>query len=274
MWAVFFIIWYFFYTFVAVKSLRIYITAFFLTLITLSAWSAADDPILEPYVEYSPAREDPFEKQPGDEVEPQNAPLNALFHANPSNVEGAKCRYMWTVLKNNTEFLMRDDENLGYTFMESGIYTIILKATIVRDGIVYNWPDDYGGSGNVFLLTITESHLEFPNAFSPNGDGTNDYLQAKGTAPTTSSGGNGPKGIVDFEAVVFNRWGQKLYSWTDCYTYEAGWDGTYGGKTVKDGVYFLRVKAKGADGVEYNIKKAINVLTGYTENHDNSAGNP
>ncbi len=257
-----------------VKSIRTYITLLFLTLLTLTARGAADDPVLEPYVQYMPEREEPFVKQPGDEVDPQNAPLNSVFFSNARNVEGAVCRYTWIVLKDNVGFLMRDDENLIYTFMESGVYTIILKATIVKEGVVYNWPDDYGGGGNTFLLTITESHLEFPNAFSPNGDGTNDYLQAKGTAPTTSSGGNGPKGIVDFEAVVFNRWGQKLYSWNDCYTYEAGWDGTYGGKRVKDGVYFLRVKARGADGVEYNIKKAINVLTGYNENNENSAGNP
>lgn len=257
-----------------VKSIRSYLTVLFLSIISLGAWGAADDPILNPYVQYIPERKEPFVKNPGDEVEPQNAPLDAVFYSNASNVEGAVCRYMWTVLKDNVEILMRDDENLMYTFMDSGIYTIIVKATIVKDNIVYNWPDDYGGSGNMFLLTITESRLEFPNAFSPNGDGTNDYLQAKGTAPTTASGGNGPQGIVEFEAVVFNRWGQKLYSWNDCYTYEAGWDGTYGGKTVKDGVYFLRVKAKGADGVEYNIKKAINVLTGYNENNENSTGNP
>ena len=235
------------------------------------AQAAEDDPVLTPYVEYSPARKDSFTKNAGEEVDPQSAPLDAAFYANPENVEGATCRYTWVILKNNVEQVMRDDENLSYTFMESGIYTIIVKATIVKDDITYNWPDDYGGDGNTFSLTITESRLEFPNAFSPNGDGTNDYLQAKGTAPTTASGGNAPQGIVEFEAVVFNRWGQKMYTWTDCYTYEAGWDGTFGGKRVKDGVYFLRVKAKGADGVEYNIKKAINVLTGYNENSDNAA---
>lgn len=232
-------------------------------------YAAADDPILQPTVEYRPMRGEAFTKNAGDEVEPQNAPLDATFYSNVSNAEGATCRYTWIALKNNVEFLRRDDENMSFTFMESGVYTIVVKATIVKDGVTYNWPDDYGGSGNVFSLTITESRLEFPNAFSPNDDGINDYLQAKGTAPTTASGNNGPQGIVDFEAVVFNRWGQKLYTWTDCYTYNAGWDGTYGGKKVKDGVYFLRVKAKGADGTEYNIKKAINVLKGYSENTDN-----
>lgn len=250
------------------KSVRLFFAALLSLLASPAVMALDTDPVLNPYVEYFPEHKDMIRKNAGEEVEAQNGPLQSVFFSNPSNVEGASCRYVWTVLKDNLPVLTRDDENLVYTFMDSGTYLIYVEATIERDGQVFNWPEEYGGGGNAFTITITESRLEFPNAFSPNGDGTNDYLQAKGTAPTTSSGDNGPRGIVDFEAVVFNRWGQKLYSWTDCYTYEAGWDGTFGGKTVKDGVYFLRVKAKGADGVEYNIKKAINVLTGYHENED------
>lgn len=38
-----------------------------------------------------------------------------------------------------------------------------------------------------------------------------------------------------------------------------------GGKDVAQGVYFVLVKAKGADGKEYNIKRDVNLLRGYTE---------
>ena len=37
------------------------------------------------------------------------------------------------------------------------------------------------------------------------------------------------------------------------------------GKTVRDGVYFLVVNAKGADGRKYNLRKTISVLTGYNK---------
>ena len=37
---------------------------------------------------------------------------------------------------------------------------------------------------------------------------------------------------------------RQLYEWTDPAT---GWNGTYRGKPVKEGVYFCLVKAKGAD---------------------------
>ena len=46
-----------------------------------------------------------------------------------------------------------------------------------------------------------------------------------------------------------------------------GWDGKFNGKDVKQGVYFVLVKAKGADGRKYNIKKDVNLLRGYTESN-------
>ena len=55
-----------------------------------------------------------------------------------------------------------------------------------------------------------------------------------------------------------------------------GWDGKYKGNPVKEGVYYVLVKAKGADGREYNIKKDINLLRDYidgTTNNGSSTGN-
>lgn len=106
-------------------------------------------------------------------------------------------------------------------------------------------------------VTISESQLQMPNAFSPNGDGINDIYKAK----------SGYQSLVEFHGYIFNRWGQKLFEWRDP---ADGWDGTYKGKPVKDGVYFCLVKAKGADGKEYNIKRDVNLLRGYIENQTNS----
>lgn len=80
--------------------------------------------------------------------------------------------------------------------------------------------------------TTKISSLLMPNAFSPNGDGINDIYKPK----------DGYRNIEEFHAYIYNRWGQKLYEWTDPAT---GWDGTYRGKPVKEGVYFCLVKAKG-----------------------------
>ena len=103
-------------------------------------------------------------------------------------------------------------------------------------------------SDSTVVLTST---LVIPNAFSPNHDQINDVFKAKSY-----------QNIVEFHAYIFNRWGQKLYEWTNI---DEGWDGTYRGKDVKQGTYFVLVKARGADGQTYNIRKDVNLLRGYSE---------
>lgn len=98
----------------------------------------------------------------------------------------------------------------------------------------------------------TESRLEMPNAFSPNGDGINDIYQAKSNY----------ENIVSFRATIFNRKGQRLYEWSEI---AGGWDGSSGGHPAKDGVYFVRVVAKGGDDRDYDIKKAVTLLRQFNE---------
>ena len=110
--------------------------------------------------------------------------------------------------------------------------------------------DDEITDSTTDTTTVIPSKLEMPNAFSPNNDGFNDEYQAKSNY----------QNITEFRAMIFNRWGQCLYTWTDWTDPKKGWDGTYKGKTVKDGVYFVRVKAKGGDGKEFDIRKDVNLL--------------
>ena len=98
--------------------------------------------------------------------------------------------------------------------------------------------------------TTVVSHIEIPNAFSPNGDDINEILRVK--ADKT-------KGITEFRAIIYNRWGQKIYEWTDL---NGGWDGTFNGSPVKQGTYFVLVKAKGSDGQTHTIKRDVNLLRG------------
>jgi gliding motility-associated-like protein len=67
-----------------------------------------------------------------------------------------------------------------------------------------------------------------PQAFSPNGDGTNDVLNIYGIANATS---------YSFE--IYNRWGEQLFHSTDK---TKGWDGTYpnNGTPAAVGVYAYR----------------------------------
>ena len=191
-----------------------------------------------------------------------SAPLRAQFFANAEHTAGWDAHYEWrfTLEGEDEPYLKRFEEDTEFTFTKAGGHRIVLYAVFVQGNDTVKFTEEYWETAAPLTVGISESKLEFPNAFSPNNDGHNDYYQAKGTKD-----GNGPQSIVEFEAHIFNRWGQKLYSWTDCYTYEAGWDGKYKGKPVKDGVYYVLVKARGADGRKFNIKRDVNLLRGVRE---------
>lgn len=181
-----------------------------------------------------------------DAISDAEAPLEVTFKANPSDFGDATPVYEWRFTKadETTAFITRYEEETTYTFSESGTTKVELYVS-------------YGDGNEAELVgtinvSISTSLLEMPNAFSPNGDGINDIYKAK----------DGYQSLVEFHAYIFNRWGQKLYDWTDI---DGGWDGTYHGKQVPAGTYFVLVKAKGADGRDYNIKRDVNILREYNE---------
>ena len=239
----------------------------FFAILPLLAWAQA--PTLEPTATYFTTDEEGKEES-GEiiaDTPPLNAPVRIVFKANPSRPFpddfNPDAHFKWTITNTlNTSWtpIIRDQEEFELEFSESGSYVAQLNVIFYDEGgedIIYEFPEE-GDDPKTITFSVSESKLEFPNGISPNGDGRNDELKPK----------EGFKSIVDFHAKVFNRWGQKLYSWDDVH---GSWDGKVGGKAVKDGVYFLVVSAKGSDGIEYKIKKAINVISGY--NSENSNGN-
>ena len=183
-----------------------------------------------------------------------SAPVTASFHLNPANYQGWTPHYEWRFYKEGKEdepYLVRYEEDTEYTFNESGVNYVVCYTTFVQGTDTVAYQQDYWRDMR-FAVTIYESKLEFPNAFSPNGDGINDIYRAK----------PGYQSIIEFKATIFNRWGQKLYEWSDP---AGGWDGTFRGKDVKVGTYYCLVKARGADGRKCNIKKDGNLMRDYTE---------
>ena len=171
------------------------------------------------------------------------APLSVSFRANPQDMEGLDPTYEWhfRMEGESKDFMVRYEENTDYTFTKAGKTYVTLYA---------NLGNEERDSSRI-CVTISESKLLMPNAFSPNGDTHNDVYKAKEY-----------QSIVEFHAYIFNRWGQKLFEWTNP---AEGWDGNYNGSPVKEGVYFVVVKARGADGIVYNIRKDVNLLRGFTK---------
>ncbi len=72
-----------------------------------------------------------------------------------------------------------------------------------------------------------------PNAFSPNGDGVNDYFSLEYRL------------INEFAIVIYDRWGNQVYNSTDL---KFRWDGTTNGIPNPDGTYVYVINGKASDG--------------------------
>ena len=165
------------------------------------------------------------------------APIVVEFLSNVTS-DKTNLRYEWAFSYDSqceTSFLSRYDEDTDYTFTSAGTVYVQLRI-----------------SDEEILNVVTGDKL-----ISPNGDGINDRFVVK------------HQSLVSFRAYIFNRWGQEIYSWS-LENIDEGWDGTYKGRTVSNGVYFIVVEAMGADGIEYKKKSSINVLTSTNGNLNNS----
>ncbi|MDO9001103.1 MAG: gliding motility-associated C-terminal domain-containing protein [Bacteroidota bacterium] len=123
----------------------------------------------------------------------------------------------WYFVNNNG--YTSTSQNTNYMFQEAGSYPV---AMIVQN----KW-----GCIDTIVKTITiaeEQTLYVPNAFTPNGDGINDIFLPKG------------KGLVKYNLLVFDRWGEKVYETSD---FSAGWDGAFKGIECKEDVYVWKITA-------------------------------
>ena len=197
-----------------------------------------------------------------------SAPIIGRFTANPENEAGWSATYEWRFTLdgsmnpseelNGKPYLTRYEQDTEYTFTKAGSHAIVLYAIFVQGKDTVYYTDEYWQDMQPIRVTISESRLDMPNAFSPNGDGINDVYKAK----------ENWQSLVEFKATIYNRWGQKLYEWTDP---SDGWDGTFHGQDVKQGVYYVNVEARGADGRKYHIRRDVNLLRGYTEEGNSSS---
>ncbi len=167
-----------------------------------------------------------------------SAPVEIKFYAYANNP--VSMYYTWFIynLKNPNDLVARyTNKDISYTFSESGEYKIILEVANRSSSC----PDTTSVN-----FSIAESVLEVPNYFAPGQSGE-----------TTKEFKVYSKSLVKFKCTIFNRWGNKVYEWTDP---SKGWDGKYKGSYVSTGVYFYIITAQGSDGKRYKKGGDINVL--------------
>ena len=198
-----------------------------------------------------------------------DAPLTVTFVANPIDTVEYVVLYEWEIkqVKDNKELLLakRNEDTTIYTFIEGGAdvtyrVTLYITYTHRESGVTGE------GEAEPITFSLRGSSVHLYNAFSPNGDGTNDLFRVK------------TQSLLSFRMKIFNRWGQEIVSgdhntltteYENDYTYYVCWDGTYHGRLVDDGVYFILVEAEGSDGIKYVRRGDINILTSSRKEESN-----
>lgn len=89
------------------------------------------------------------------------------------------------------------------------------------------------------------SEIFVANVFSPNGDGFNDFVFARG------------KAIKEIHFMIYDRWGEKIFE-TD--NQNVGWDGTYRGEPLNTAVFVYIVTGKFINGDDITKKGNFTLL--------------
>jgi gliding motility-associated-like protein len=107
------------------------------------------------------------------------------------------------------------------------------------------------GSGCADFSSSNETCVNFPptlfvpTAFTPNGDGLNDYFSSFGEF------------VEFFQMDVYDRWGKLLFRSNDVHV---GWDGTENGVVTPEGVYVYKVEVRGYEGTVMKKEGSVTLI--------------
>jgi gliding motility-associated-like protein len=169
------------------------------------------------------------------------APLNVNFTNNSSSTSSisgtSSITSVWS-FGNGTTRTTTSNISTSALYTQAGTYTVTMFAS-------------KGKCLDTATATIRvdiPSKLEVPNVFTPNGDNSNDVFFVKSA------------NIAEITALIYDRWGNKVYELTTDKG-NIAWDGkTQAGKEAADGTYFYVITAKGKDGQNYNTKGTVSLL--------------
>jgi len=178
------------------------------------------------------------EQNPGTSGLGGSAPCEITFSAETTDAAVYK---EWQISRNSDFDVLENNFNTNSftnTFTENGTLYVRFTAANADGSCEY--------IGDVYEISIGESKLLCPNAFTPHtSPGVNDEWRVS------------YQSIIEFKCDIFTRWGKKVITLTEP---SQGWDGTYGGKKAAPGVYYYVIRARGADGKEYKMSGDINII--------------
>jgi gliding motility-associated-like protein len=160
--------------------------------------------------------------------------------------------------------------NLGPdTAICPGLTGSILLTNLNNQGSIFQWSTGATASaitvteGGRYWLTASngecsttdsiwikrDCYLNIPNAFSPDGDGLNDWFLPRELLSS---------GLRAFKMNIYNRWGENIFT-TDAID-GRGWDGKYNGKLQPMGVYVYVIEAEFINGVRKNYQGNVTLV--------------
>jgi len=111
------------------------------------------------------------------------------------------------------------------------------QITVTKPGY-YTVTVTINGCGTSDTINVAnDCYMDIPNAFTPNGDGVNDYFFPRQMLT---------KGMTSFSMNIYNRWGQLIYQTTNIDG--RGWDGNFNGQQQAEGVYVYIIDVTFQDG--------------------------
>jgi len=156
-----------------------------------------------------------------------DVPIDVIF----TNTSTNATTYNWNFGNGNSSII----ENPTNTYTTNGTFIVTLTASNEHCSDTYETE----------LIFETPNGVFVPNVFTPNNDGTNDVFKIEG------------ENIAALYAEIFNRWGEKLFSWDNV---TGSWDGTYKGNKSSDSTYFYVAKIVWQDKSEEAIRGHITLL--------------
>lgn len=94
-----------------------------------------------------------------------------------------------------------------------------------------------------------ECYIDIPNAFTPNGDGINDYFLPRQVLSD---------GMMFFKMEIFNRWGRRVFISQN--NEGRGWDGKVNGQEQPIGVYVYKIEISYGNGKVEFYKGNVSLL--------------
>ena len=180
-----------------------------------------------------------LDPQPASGYAPLNVTFNNTSYAQGTSGNTASITTQWNLGNGTFSTTSSAGVSPNTTYINPGTYTVLIVAT--------------KGSGCIDsaykVITVDiPSKLEVPNVFTPNGDNSNDVFFVKAS------------NLTDISAVIFDRWGNKVYDVTSK-TGNIAWDGkNFKGVECPAGTYFYVIKASGKDGTEYEKKGNVSIF--------------